>query len=134
MSTYKTNWLPTDTYDVKVDFVRIFNNAVAITNIAQVYVDLWSTVALSTWDENMQKVWGPVSSSPASALKLTWEYSDMIKEEYFATLIGILNYTAYRVFGDTKHMIPISGIKFNSALLNRIEGLERDLNDEIHKK
>lgn len=58
----------------------------------------------------------------------------MIKKEYFTTLISVINYTSWRIFGNTKRLIPVAGIKFNAALLNKIEILERDLNDEIHRK
>lgn len=131
VAVFKTNWLPTDTYDVKVDFVRIFQNAVRITNVAQTCIDLWDSTALATWTESMSSVLG---DSPSTTPKLFWEYSDMIKKEYFTTLISAINYTSWRIFGNTKRLIPVAGIKFNAALLNKIEILERDLNDEIHRK
>lgn len=120
--TFKTDWLPTDTFDVKVDFVRIFGNAQQLITVPQAINYTYHQQKSRTWKKLYHWLWGRVPETANVKLKTDWNYSDVIKEEYFLLLISRLNNLAINC-GLTEKIISLP-IKLNSNLLNQIESLE----------
>ncbi len=125
--TFKTDWLPTDTYDVKIDFVRIFGNAEKL-----LMHQTWGNLAQKTWGDLANKTWGALGDSPYT-LKTDWNYSDVIKKSYFTDLINAINYFALRTLKRSDLMIQVGDdIKLNAGLLNLIERTEEKIYHEIY--
>ena len=125
--TFKTDWLPTDTYDVKIDFVRIFRNAEQLVSRTT-----WGDLAKKTWGDLASKTWGTLGDSPYT-LKTDWDYSDVIKKSYFTDLINAINYFALRTLKRSDLMIQIGDdLKLNAGLLNLIERTEEKIYHELY--
>lgn len=125
--TFKTDWLPTDTYDVKIDFVRIFGNAAELLANTQT----WGNLSSQTWGDMSTKLWGAAGNSPY-VLKTEWDYSDVIYKSYFTTLISALNYFLVRTLKKTEWVINGTNLTLNARLLNTIERTEERIYHEIY--
>lgn len=125
--TFKTDWLPTDTYDVKTDFVRIFGNAAQL-----ITKQTWGNLSSKTWGVLSTTTWSSPGSGPY-VLKTDWEYSDVIKKSYFTDLINAINYFILRTLKRPDMMIDIGNITLSARLLNTIERTEEKIY-EIYKQ
>lgn len=128
--TFKTDWLPTDTFDVKVDFVRIFGNGQQVITMPQAIDHKYGALRRRTWGKlSKYWIWGKAPDTSIK-LKTDWDYSDVIKEEYFTTLISQLNAIAIKCqLYDKMIGLPL---KLNSNLLNKIETLEEAIYNAIY--
>lgn len=124
--TFKTDWLLTDTYDVKIDFVRIFGNAAKLLTY-----QTWGNLSSKTWDSLSTATWEETGNSPY-VLKTDWDYSDVIKKSYFTNLINAINYFIVRTLKRTDLIISISDITLSAKLLNTIERTEERIYHEIY--